>query len=259
VSSQLSAYKGSSEGRLEGAIAIITGAARGIGASITRRFVEEGAAVLATDIRDREGERLAAALSKRGKVVYARLDVTREDDWAKAIQVCCEELGCPTILVNNAGIVRVSGLMDESLDGWRGVIDADLTGAFLGMKAVIPLMREAQSGSIINMSSIAGLVACGEPAPAAYYAAKGGLAALTRCAAVSYAGDGIRVNSIHPGAVQTDMLNQAESASFVVSRTPLGRAATPNEIADAAVYLASQESSYITGVQFPIDGGYAAQ
>lgn len=245
--------------RLSGKVAIVTGAARGIGASITRRFAEEGAVVLATDIRDPEGEQMVKALAGPARVTYANLDVTSEAHWARAVKVCCDEFGLPTILVNNAGITRVTSLEDETLEGWQRVIDVDLTGAFLGMRAVIPLMRRAKGGSIINMSSIAGLVGSGDPSPAAYHAAKGGLTALTLSAAVSYAKDGIRVNSIHPGLVQTDMVEEAGSAPYVLPRTPLGRAAAPEEIASAAVYLASEEASFVTGMQLRIDGGYTAQ
>jgi NAD(P)-dependent dehydrogenase (short-subunit alcohol dehydrogenase family) len=229
-------------GRLDGEIAIVTGAARGIGASIVELFRREGAAVLATDVLD-------------GADV--RLDVTSEADWAAAVERCDASFGAPTVLVNNAGVVRLEAVEEETLEGWRAVLDVNLTGVFLGMRAVLPAMRAQRGGSIVNVSSIWGVVAT--EGAAAYHASKGGVTTLTKNAAVTYAADGIRVNSIHPGQVRTPMTEATGTEPLVVARTPLRRAAAPDEIATAAVYLASRESSFVTGAALVVDGGYLAQ
>jgi NAD(P)-dependent dehydrogenase (short-subunit alcohol dehydrogenase family) len=158
--------------------------------------------------------------------------------------------------VNNAGIVGMAALHEETLEGWERVLAVDLTGVFLGMRAVVPGMRTAGAGSIVNISSSWGLVA-GEGG-AAYHAAKGGVTVLSKNAAVTYARDGIRVNSVHPGGIDTAMIADAGTAEYVRSRTPLGRIARPEEIASAVVYLASDEASFVTGAAVAVDGGYTA-
>jgi NAD(P)-dependent dehydrogenase (short-subunit alcohol dehydrogenase family) len=229
-------------GRLDGEIAIVTGAARGIGAAIVERFRSEGAAVLGTDVLD-------------GADV--RLNVASEADWARAVEHCRATLDAPTVLVNNAGVARFEGVEEETLEGWRAVLDVNLTGVFLGMRAVLPAMRAQRRGAIVNVSSIWGVV--GTAGAAAYHASKGGVTVLTKNAAVTYAADGIRVNSIHPGQVRTPMTEASGTEPFVVARTPLGRAAVPAEIAAVAVFLASRESSFVTGAAVAADGGYLAQ
>ena len=243
--------------RLDDEVAIVTGAARGIGASIAERLCREGAAVLACDVLDREGEAEAARVSAgAGRVEYAHLDVAAEDDWAAAVARCGTRYGSPTVLVNNAGVVRLEAVDAETLDGWRHVVDVNLTGVFLGMRAVLPAMRAAGHGSIVNTSSVWGLVAAA--GGAAYHASKGGVTVLTKNAAVTYARDGIRVNSIHPGQVRTPMTAATGTEPAVVARTPLARAASPDEIAAAAAYLASRDSSFVTGAELVVDGGYMA-
>jgi 3alpha(or 20beta)-hydroxysteroid dehydrogenase len=243
--------------RLRGEIALVTGAARGIGASVVDRLAQEGAEVIATDVLDELGEQRTNLLARDGaSVVYAHLDVREEGDWAAVIQRCHQSFGHPTILVNNAGIVRPESVTDESLQGWNAVIDVNLTGVFLGMRAVLPQMCEAKRGVIVNVSSIWGLVAT--EASAAYHASKGGVTVLTRNAAVTYAKQGIRINSVHPGQVRTPMTEMTGTEPFVVARTPLGRAAMPDEIASAIVWLVSSESSFVTGAELVIDGGFTA-
>ncbi len=186
-------------------------------------------------------------------------DVTDENAWNTIVTTCETALGAPGVLVNNAGINRYEPLVEETLDGWREVIDANLTSVFLGMRAVIPGMIAAGGGAIVNISSTWGLVAA--ESAAAYHASKGGVALLTKNAAVTYAKHGIRANSIHPGPVDTAMLVGMTSADVAheLAKQPMGRVADPDEIATAAVYLASDEASFVTGVALPVDGGYTAR
>jgi NAD(P)-dependent dehydrogenase (short-subunit alcohol dehydrogenase family) len=246
--------------RLDGKIAIVTGAARGIGAAIATRFVQEGAAVLIVDRLTKEGAGTAEALRAAGaRCEFVGADVTDEADW-EAITAACENAhGVATVLVNNAGVNRYQPLVEETLEGWHEVIAANLTSVFLGMRAVIPGMIAGGGGAIVNISSTWGLVAA--ESAAAYHASKGGVTLLTKNAAVTYAAQGIRANSIHPGPVSTAMLagmTEAEVAAELVKQ-PMARVADPDEIATAAVYLASDEASFVTGVALPVDGGYTAR
>ncbi|MEZ5123370.1 MAG: glucose 1-dehydrogenase [Solirubrobacterales bacterium] len=248
-------------GRLRDRVAIVTGAGRpdGIGAAISRRFSEEGARVLATDVLDEEGTETCRLLRAEGHdVSFCHLDVTSQDDWADAVGTCTSQLGTPSILVNNAGMFNGRALHDEDIEGWHRTLEVNLTSVFLGMQAVLPLMRARGTGAIVNTSSIWGLV--GAEGAAAYHASKGGVTVLSKHAAVAYAKEGIRVNSIHPGGVVTHIMAQSgqDNADMVASRTPLGRLGLPGEIAEAVVFLASDESSYLTGATIAIDGGYTA-
>ena len=246
--------------RLAGKNAIVTGAARGIGAAIAARFCDEGAGVLIVDRLAEEGAKTAGSLRSAGHSCdFVEADVTDENAWNRIVTTCETALGAPGVLVNNAGINRYEPLVDETLDGWREVIDANLTSVFLGMRAVIPGMIAAGGGAIVNISSTWGLVAA--ESAAAYHASKGGVALLTKNAAVTYAKHGIRANSIHPGPVDTAMLVGMTSADVAheLAKQPMGRVADPDEIATAAVYLASDEASFVTGVALPVDGGYTAR
>ena len=246
--------------RLSGRTALVTGAGRdnGIGAAMARHLAAEGAKVLLTDVLP-EGEETAAAMRADGlEVTFAQHDVTDEHAWARVMQTCRDTYGLPTALCNNAGVFNGTPVLDEHLTGWHHTIDANLTSVFLGMRAAIPLMREAGGGSIVNTSSIWGLV--GAEGGAAYHASKGGVTVLTKHAAAAHVGDGIRVNSLHPGGIQTTIMEQSGTANAtqVASRTPMRRLGTPEEIAAAAVFLCSDEASYITGTALAVDGGYTA-
>jgi NAD(P)-dependent dehydrogenase (short-subunit alcohol dehydrogenase family) len=247
-------------GRLDGKVALISGAARGMGECEARLFAREGAKVVLGDILEEPGSKVAEEVVRQGgTVTFVRLDVTSEADWQRAVETTERIYGRLHILVNNAGIVRMAPLDETSLAAWHEVINVNQTGVFLGMKHAIPAMRRAGGGSIINISSVAGLV--GLPSIPAYQASKGAVRLLTKHAAVQYAKDNIRVNSIHPGRIETPMtapLNP-ERREMVLRMTPLGRDGKPEEVAYGVLYLASDESSFVTGAELVIDGGYTAQ
>jgi NAD(P)-dependent dehydrogenase (short-subunit alcohol dehydrogenase family) len=256
--------------RLSGKTALITGAARGIGAAIASAFVAEGAYVFVTDIRDDEGQATAQRLS--GSAAFLRLDVRREEDWAQAIEAVLRQAGRLDILVNNAGITGFEekrGRQDPenaSLAAWRAVHETNLDGVFLGCRAAIRAMRPAGTGSIINMSSRSGLV--GIPGAAAYASSKAAIRNHTKTVALWCAQQGlaIRCNSLHPAAIDSPMWDSmlghgpdraARMAAFVAD-TPLRRFGRAEEVAALAVLLASDEATYITGAEFTIDGGLLA-
>lgn len=247
-------------GRLEGRVAIVAGGARGLGESVVRAFCAEGASVLAGDIRLEQAEALCRELRDGGRPARAvHLDVAREDSWVDAVAACQESFGPPTLLVNCAVLLRLERVHEESLEGWNRALAVGLTGVFLGMRAVIAPMRAAGGGSIVNISSTAAFGAA--PNAASYHAVKGGVSALSRNAAVAYAKDGIRVNALVPGSMDTQLaleLGSAELREFSVRNTPMGRASHPDEVATAAVFLASDDASYVTGAQMVVDGGYGA-
>jgi NAD(P)-dependent dehydrogenase (short-subunit alcohol dehydrogenase family) len=242
--------------RLHGKSVIVTGAARGQGASHAERLAAEGAHVLACDVLDVEGKATADRLRQAGlEVDYLRLDVTSPDDWAQAICHVRRAAGRLDVLVNNAGIIHVTRLLEEKPKDWAATLAVNATGPLLGIQAAVPLMRESGSGSIINVASIFGVV--GAVGYVAYCASKGALIALTKTAALELAADGIRVNAICPGGVSTPM-NEHEKEGGVVPQTPLGRRADVSEISGAVAFLASDDSSFITGTEMIIDGGFLA-
>ena len=248
--------------RLQGKVALITGAARGQGAEEARRFAKEGAKVVLADVTDQEGTAVAAEIAEMGgDALYVHLDVTNEDEWDAAVQSAVASFGKLDILVNTAGIWRRGHVLETSSDQWDDIMDVNAKGVFLGTKAAIPEMRKAGGGSIVNISSTAGLV--GSKTSAAYSASKGAVRIFTKSTAVQYAAEGIRANSIHPGPIDTDMGDQvwpdAASKSASVTRTALNRMGTPEDIAYGALYLASDESSFVTGSELVIDGGVTAQ
>ncbi len=242
-------------GRLEGKVAVVTGAARGQGEAIARSFADEGATVVLADVLDEQGATTTAAIG--GTAVYRHLDVRAEQDWSDLVGWCSRALRPPDVLVNNAGIVHASSLADTTLEDYRSVIDVNQVGCFLGMRAVAPAMRSVGGGSIVNTSSVAGLH--GVRNAFAYSASKFAIRGMTRSAALELGADGIRVNSIHPGSIDTPMINTDEFAAVdrdaYFSGIPAGRIGQPADVAPLAVFLASEESAYCTGAEFIVDGG----
>ena len=248
--------------RLQGKVALISGGARGQGACEGRLFAQEGAKVVLTDILDEEGEAVAAEIRQQGgDAIYVRLDVTQEQQWQDVIQATVDRYGKLDILVNNAGIFPMVRVEDTSVELWEQVMDINVTGVFLGTKHAIPAMRAAGGGSIINISSVAGLV--GGSRAAAYSASKGAVRILTKGTAVQYAADGIRANSVHPGIIVTQMteelLSDESAREQRLTGTPIGRFGTVDDVAYGVLFLASDESSYVTGSELVIDGGSTAQ
>lgn len=238
--------------RVAGKVALISGGARGMGASHARRLVEDGARVVIGDLLEDDGTALAAELGA-GNALFVRLDVTDLDSWTAAVTATVERFGRLDVLVNNAGIFTRGSVEDATVEDWNRTIAIDLTGNFLGMKAAVPAMKAAGGGSIINISSIAGLV--GFKNRAAYSAAKWGVQGLTKTSALDLGPAGIRVNSVHPGSVRTPMTAGLQRG---LGQVPLGRDADVREISDLILFLASDESTFITGGAFAIDGGETA-
>lgn len=249
--------------RLAGKVALISGGARGMGAIEGRMFATEGAKVILGDVLEAEGRDVAAAINAAGgEAVFVRLDVTREADWQQAVAAAVQRFGKLNILVNNAGVSGQGKVENTSLEEWNRVMDINSTGVFLGSKTVIPAMRQAGGGSIINISSQLGLVGVDNSSPQ-YQASKGAVRLLTKATAIQYAAEGIRANSVHPGPIVTPMTEARRGDPTVyevtVSRIPLGRYGRPEEIAYGVLYLASDESAYVTGSELVIDGGWTAQ
>jgi NAD(P)-dependent dehydrogenase (short-subunit alcohol dehydrogenase family) len=248
-------------GRMKGKVAIVTGGARGQGAAHTRLLAEEGAKVVFGDVLDDQGRELEHELLEVGlDVAYVHLDVSSDEDWAAAIRLAEGRFGSVHVLVNNAGIVgTTAGVENETIHGWERIVAVNQTGVLLGMKHVVPRMRRAGGGSIINTSSIWGVA--GTEEYIGYQATKGAVRLMTRSAALTHAGDNIRVNSLVPGLVMTPMLDDEpeESITAVVEMTPLGRGAEPREISYGVLFLASDESSFVTGADLVVDGGFLAQ
>ena len=247
--------------RLAGKVAIVTGGASGIGESTTRVFVREGAKVVIGDIDETRGNQLASELGD--DAVFHPLDVTSESAWESAVAVATSRWDRLDIVVNNAGMSGAKGrpvVEDVVLDDWNDVFAVNSTGVMLGTRAGIAAMRKTGGGSIVNVSSIFGIV--GSRAGAAYHASKGAARTFSKAAAVQYAKDDIRVNSVHPGFTDTpmtlDIHSDPEIHEFRVGMTPLGRLGLPDDIANGILYLASDESSWVTGIELVIDGGETA-
>ncbi|SEI53554.1 3alpha(or 20beta)-hydroxysteroid dehydrogenase [Dyadobacter sp. SG02] len=236
---------------LENKIAIVTGANQGIGLAITKQFVAQGAIVYAFDIREDAdyGE----------GVTFIKNDVTQESDWKTGVERVIGEQGRIDILVNNAGVIAYTPIHEIELDEWHRLIAVDQTGVLLGMKHTIPQMIKQNYGAIINVSSIWGSV--GAANVVAYNAAKGAVVLMTKNAAITYAKNGIRVNSVHPGFIHTPLTDSQNAVlnDVVIAATPMGRGGEPDEIASGVVFLASDQASYVTGSELVIDGGYTAQ
>jgi NAD(P)-dependent dehydrogenase (short-subunit alcohol dehydrogenase family) len=242
--------------RLEGKVALVSGAARGMGAAEVRRLHADGASVVAGDILDDEGKALADSLGDRVRFVH--LDVTSEESWQAAVAQTEQEFGKVDVLVNNAGILRFNAIADTPLDELRQVLDVNLIGCFLGMKTAIPALKRAGGGSIINTASFVAIMGAAVP-QIAYTASKGGVLAMTREIAVEFARQNIRANSLCPGPVETPLLAELLADPARRNRRlvhiPMGRFARAEEMANAALFLASDESSFITGTSFLVDGG----
>ena len=246
--------------RLEGKVALISGGARGMGAEEALLFAREGAKVVIADVLD-EGRDIAAQIGG-GQAIFARLDVTNEGDWQRAVSLAEEVYKRLDILVNNAGISAVGGIEDTTEEEWDRVMSVNAKGVFLGTKYAIPAMQRAGGGSIINISSQLGIVAMNESSPQ-YIASKGAVRLLTKSTAIQYAADGIRCNSVHPGPIVTPMTegrrSDPEVRELMTSRIPLGRYGEAIDVAYGVLYLASDEASFVTGSELVIDGGWVAQ
>lgn len=248
--------------RLAGKVALITGGARGMGASEAQLFIDEGARVVITDVLEEVGQETAKRLSPDGSAcAFLRHDVTKEEEWTAVVDEVVKSFGQIDILVNNAGIFERGSVLDTSLKDFERTMDINVTGVFLGMKTVAPHMVKRQKGSIINISSVAGIQ--GTPGFLAYGASKWAVRGMTKGVAKELAPLGVRVNSIHPGIIDTPMLQTFEAAGegvrdAVRTRIPLGYEAEPIHVARLALYLGSDESAYSTGSEFIVDGGWTA-
>ncbi|NRA07242.1 MAG: glucose 1-dehydrogenase [Myxococcales bacterium] len=244
--------------RLAEKVVVISGAARGQGEAEARLFVAEGARVLLGDVLDAEGEAVAASLGERA--AYAHLDVSSEADWGAAVALALDRFGRIDALVNNAGVMQVAPIASCSKRDFERVLEVNLVGAFLGIRAVMDPMSAGGGGSIVNVSSVSGYASV--PGQAAYSASKFGLRGLTKTAAVELGSLGIRVNSIHPGVIETPMIQAPELSDVdwegIVGNLPLGRSGQPEDIARMALFLCSDEASYSTGAEFLADGGLLA-
>ncbi len=245
--------------RLQDKVAIITGAARGMGAAEARIFAKEGAKVVLGDIQVEDGQTVTQEIiDAGGQAIFIEMDVSKQSDWQRTIDAAISNFGKINVLVNNAGIIERDSLEETTEETWDKIMAVNAKGVFLGTKAVIPHMKAAGGGSIINISSISGMISVGYPA---YNASKGAIRVFTKSAAVEYARDNIRVNSIHPGTIWTSMstYKRAFTREERAKTIPMRRVAEPEEIAYPALFLASDESSYITGSELVIDGGATAE
>jgi cyclopentanol dehydrogenase len=246
-------------GRLDGKVALITGAARGQGETEARLFAQEGAKVVLTDVLVEQGQQVVASIcTTGGEAIFLQLDVSNPDEWHEVVRHTVQTYGRLDILINNAGIAQRAGLLETSVTDWDRLMDINLKGVFLGMKYALPAMLERGGGAVINISSTSGIV--GFPGGTAYHAAKGGVRLLTKVVAAEFATRGIRVNSIHPGIVETPMTDNMapQRMQLLLERTPMGRKGQPLEIAYGALFLASDEASFMTGAELVIDGGMTA-
>jgi NAD(P)-dependent dehydrogenase (short-subunit alcohol dehydrogenase family) len=238
--------------RLQNKVALISGGARGMGRETAELFAREGATVYAGDILD-------ASDVAESEVTFLKLDVSSEESWKEAVALIESEQGRLDILVNNAGVIAYEPILELTLENWNRMIAVDQTGVFLGMRETIPLMKKSGGGSIVNISSIWGSVAVS--GAHAYHAAKGAIGNMTRNVAMTHVSDGIRANSIHPGYIDTPLtaVQAPEVNQLMIDTTPMHRCGQPIEVAYGSLYLASDESSYVTGIELVIDGGYMAQ
>ena len=250
-------------GRLDGKVALISGGARGQGAEEARLMAEEGAKVVFGDILDDLGKQVEAEITEAGRdATYVHLDVTREGEWQSAVATAVRKYGGLHVLVNNAGILIRKSIEETTEEEWDRIMAINVKGVFLGTKHAIPEMRKAGGGSIVNISSTAGLVGSLEGSPS-YTATKGAVRLFTKATAIQHAKDGIRCNSVHPGPIDTEMIRDTitdpERWAARLRRLPLGRVGTAADIAYGVLYLASDEASFVTGTELVIDGGTTAE
>ena len=248
--------------RLDGRVALVTGAASGIGAATARRLAEEGCAVMLTDIQDEAGELVAKDIvGHGGRASFHHHDVASEADWESAVRATVDTYGRLDVLVNNAGMGDLAVIEETSLEDWNRTMGIDGTGVFLGMKTAAEALKASGHGSVVNISSIFGTSGGFGTSPA-YHAAKGAVRTLTKNIALHWAPDGVRVNSIHPGFIDTPILDQAKGTPFeqtMIDLTPMARLGKPEEVAAGVAYLASDDASFVTGLELYIDGGYIAR
>jgi len=248
--------------RLKDKVAIITGAAHGMGAEEATLFAREGAKVMIADILEDEGKQREAEINQAGgEAMFVRLDVASEADWKRVVEATVARFGKLDILVNNAGLSSTSETDPMDTDGWRRIMEVNATGVFLGTKYAIPAMKQSGGGSIVNISSIMGFVG-GESGHPAYHASKGAVRIFTKATAVKYGPDGIRANSVHPGfmpPMRSARPRDAAALQTLVDQTPLRRTGKAIEVAYGVLFLASDEASFITGTELVIDGGFIAK
>lgn len=248
--------------RLAGKVALITGGAHGMGAAEAKLFAQEGAKVAIADVREDDGRKLEAEITDTGgEAVFVALDVSQEDQWQNAMSQVVGQFGKLDILVNNAGISGSGERDHTSTEAWDRLINVNAKGVFLGMKYAVPEMRSAGGGSIVNISSISGFVGQ-EAVHPGYNASKGAVRLVTKAAAVQHAKEGIRVNSVHPGMMPpmiTSFQRGDSAREALVDAIPMGREGDPIEVANAVLFLASDEASYITGTELIVDGGFTAK
>lgn len=243
-------------GRLESKVAIITGAAQGMGASHAKKFIEEGAKVVLTDLNEEKGQALAAELGDHA--VFVKQNVTSAEDWSTVVAEAEKAFGPVSVLVNNAGITMAKSILQTTQEEYRRIVEVNQVSVFLGMKTIIPSMQKAGGGSIVNISSMNGLVA----GAIGYTDTKFAVRGMTKAAAMECANYGIRVNSVHPGVIATPMVVQEDTKAAVEEfskHIPLKRVAQSEEVSNMVLFLASDEASYSTGSEFVVDGGMTAQ
>jgi NAD(P)-dependent dehydrogenase (short-subunit alcohol dehydrogenase family) len=242
--------------RFEGRVAVVTGGASGIGKATATRIAAEGGSVVIADLQDEAGAAVVAEIEQNGgKAAYVHLDVTDEQGWPDAISATIDTFGALDILVNNAGIGDDEPIEVTSVETWNKVVAVTQTSVFLGMRAAAEELKKGGHGSVVNISSMYGIVGSG--VSPAYHAAKGAVRLLTKTTALGWAKAGVRVNSVHPGYIDTPILGDIDR-DVLVGATPMGRLGKPEEIAAMITFLASDEAGFITGAEFVVDGGYTA-
>lgn len=246
-------------GLLKGKTALITGAASGIGEGHVKVFAKAGAQVVAADIQEEKGRAVVDAVNASGgDARFIRLDVTRPEDWAKAVAFAIATYGQLTTLVNNAGIYHPGGVEEETEEGWARMVAINQTSVWLGMRAAMPELVKTGNASIVNISSLYGLI--GSPGSMSYHATKGAVRMMSKSAALEYVKRGVRVNSVHPGQIRTPILGNLtpELDAQIKAAIPMGDMGLPEDIANGSLYLCSDLSRYVTGIELPIDGGWSA-